>query len=68
MTPAEPMPISDRNPRECTPEHDCAEHEPHHQHGHPAVQHGDHIDYTVAGHLHHPHEDHCDRHGPVDRS
>jgi hypothetical protein len=29
------------------------------------VQHGDHVDYVVAGHLHHPHGDHCHDHGPA---
>jgi hypothetical protein len=29
------------------------------------VQHGDHVDYVVGGHLHHPHGDHCDHHGEV---
>jgi hypothetical protein len=29
------------------------------------VQHGDHVDYVVEGHLHRPHGDHCDDHGPV---
>lgn len=33
--------------------------------GHPAVPHGDHGDYLVDGVLHHPHENHCDDHGPV---
>ena len=33
--------------------------------GHEAVLHGDHVDYLVDGHLHHPHGDHCDDHGPV---
>jgi len=33
--------------------------------GHEAVPHGDHVDYLVAGRLHHPHGDHCDDHGPV---
>jgi hypothetical protein len=23
------------------------------------------VDYRVAGHLHHPHGDHCDDHGPL---
>jgi UDP-2,3-diacylglucosamine pyrophosphatase LpxH len=23
------------------------------------------VDYLVGGHLHHPHGDHCDDHGPV---
>jgi hypothetical protein len=29
------------------------------------VPHGDHVDFMVSGHLHHPHGDHCDDHGPV---
>jgi hypothetical protein len=29
------------------------------------VPHGDHTDYLVDGHLHHPHGDHCDDHGPL---
>ena len=29
------------------------------------MPHGDHTDYLVDGHLHHPHGDHCDDHGPV---
>jgi hypothetical protein len=29
------------------------------------VPHGDHTDYLVDGHLHHPHDGHCDDHGPV---
>ncbi len=33
--------------------------------GHPLVPHGDHYDYLVDGRLHHPHDDHCDDHGPV---
>jgi UDP-2,3-diacylglucosamine pyrophosphatase LpxH len=32
------------------------------------VPHGDHVDYLVAGHLHHPHGGHCDDHGPVRRA
>jgi ethanolamine utilization protein EutQ (cupin superfamily) len=28
------------------------------------VQHGDHVDYVVEGHLHHQHDGHCDHHGP----
>lgn len=60
--------ISAANPGDCKP-HTCAGHEPGHIHGpgcgHEAVPHGDHIDYLVAGHLHHPHNGHCDDHGPV---
>jgi hypothetical protein len=29
------------------------------------VPHGNHLDYHVAGHLHHPHGDHRDDHGPL---
>jgi zinc transport system permease protein len=31
--------------------------------GHESIRHGDHVDYLVDGHLHHPHEGHCDDHG-----
>jgi zinc transport system permease protein len=46
--------------------HDVAErHE--HEHGvecgHPAVPHGDHVDYVHDGHLHAAHEGHYDEHG-----
>lgn len=63
------LPASDRYPAACTPEHDCAAHDPVHTHGsacgHTAVPHADHTDYLVDGHLHHPHEEHCDAHGPL---
>ena len=40
-----------------------------HEHGisceHPRVPHGDHVDYLVDRHLHHPHGLHCDDHGPL---
>jgi hypothetical protein len=29
------------------------------------VPHGDHLDYWVDGHLHHPCSGHCDDHGPL---
>jgi len=61
--------ISAQNPAECTPTHLCDGHHAAHMHGpdcgHPAVPHGDHIDYLVNGHLHHPHAGHCDNHGTV---
>ena len=61
--------ISERNPGDCTPDHDCPHHEGDHEHGsdcgHERVPHGDHVDYLVGGHLHHPHGDHCDDHGSV---
>lgn len=61
--------VSDVNPADCTPDHDCEHHDAEHSHGpdcgHEAVPHGDHVDYLVGGHLHHPHDDHCDDHGPV---
>jgi hypothetical protein len=64
------IPVSETNPGDCTPDHDCAEHDAHHRHGadcgHEAVPHGDHVDYLVGDHLHHPHGDHCDDHGAVE--
>ena len=63
------IPVSDTNPDACTPDHACDDHDAEHEHGpdcgHEAVQHGDHVDYVVGGHLHRPHGDHCDDHGPV---
>ena len=61
--------ISPRNPVVCTASAAAPGHAPTHQHGrgcgHMAVVHGKHLDYLVAGRLHHPHGDHCDNHGPV---
>lgn len=61
--------VSDTNPNDCTPNHKCGGHEGSHVHGpecgHQAVPHGNHTDYLVNGHLHHPHRGHCDDHGPV---
>ncbi len=61
--------ISDQNPADCTGGHTCQGHAADHVHGpgcgHEAVPHGDHLDYLVDGHLHHPHAGHCDDHGPV---
>jgi hypothetical protein len=61
--------ISDANPNACTPSHACGGHDAAHTHGpgcgHASVPHGDHVDYLVAGHLHHPHEGHCDDHGAI---
>ncbi|MFO1477904.1 MAG: hypothetical protein U1F98_14815 [Verrucomicrobiota bacterium] len=55
------------HPDGCT--HGAAGHPTNHVHGpdcgHPAVPHGDHVDYLVEGRLHHPHEGHCDDHGPL---
>lgn len=57
------------NPAECTPGHDCPEHTVAHAHSdtcdHEPVPHADHVDYLVDGHLHHPHDDHCDDHGEL---
>jgi hypothetical protein len=62
--------VSPQNPSECTGGHDCEHHDDSHVHGsdcgHERVTHGDHVDYVVGGHLHHPHGDHCDDHGPVE--
>jgi len=61
--------VSGTNPAECTPEHACGQHVAEHTHGptcgHEAVPHGDHVDYMVAGHLHHPCTGHCDDHGAL---
>jgi len=48
----------------------CNIHKDHpHEHGpncgHTAIEYDGHIDYLVDRHLHHPHGDHCDDHGPV---
>ncbi|MEM1175519.1 MAG: hypothetical protein AAGI27_11970 [Pseudomonadota bacterium] len=60
--------VSSANPDGCIA-HVCSGHDKEHVHGpgcgHPAVPHGDHVDYLVDGHLHHPHGDHCDNHGKV---
>jgi hypothetical protein len=61
--------VTQVNPSKCTPSHACGGHAASHQHSatceHTAVPHGDHIDYVVDGHLHHPCGTHCDDHGPV---
>jgi hypothetical protein len=61
--------VSGSNSAGCTPSHACGAHDASHQHGpgcgHEAVPHGDHLDYLVGGHLHHPHAGHCDDHGAL---
>ena len=61
--------VSKANPDTCTDGHGCSGHDAAHTHGencgHEAVPHGDHVDYLVEGHLHHPHYGHCDNHGEV---
>lgn len=61
--------VSQANPASCTPNHECGGHDARHEHGsgcgHEAIPHGDHTDYLVSGHLHHPHGGHCDDHGSV---
>jgi hypothetical protein len=61
--------IDATNPATCTVGHACNGHAPRHVHGagcgHPAVPHGDHVDYLVDGHLHHLHAGHCDDHGAL---
>ena len=48
MSETRTIPVTDTNPHECTPDHDCEHHEGGHEHGpecgHEAVQHGDHVD------------------------
>lgn len=62
--------VNARNPDECTSGQTISGHEPNHLHGpecgHEAVPHGEHVDYLVEGRLHHPHNGHCDDHGPVE--
>jgi hypothetical protein len=61
--------VSATNPDQCTHGVKDAHESTSHRHGegcgHEAVPHGDHVDYLVAGKLHHPHGDHCDDHGSV---
>jgi hypothetical protein len=61
--------VTGQNPSDCTPSHECSGHDKEHIHGpncgHEAVPHGNHTDYLVDGHLHHPHGDHCDDHGTL---
>ncbi|HXH79478.1 metal ABC transporter permease [Nocardioides sp.] len=62
---AEPFPIlTDDSPDEHEVGHADGEHP--HQHGddcgHPAVEHGDHVDYVHDGHRHAPHGEHYDEH------
>jgi hypothetical protein len=63
------LPDGAKNPSSCTPKHQCSEHANSHVHGaqcgHERVPHGDHVDYAVGTHLHHPHDGHCDDHGPL---
>ena len=61
--------VGRQNPAACTPSHSCSGHPKDHVHGahcgHESIPHGDHRDYIVAGHLHHPHDGHCDDHGAI---
>jgi|694.fasta_scaffold19903_4 hypothetical protein len=61
--------VNANNPESCTGGHVCSGHAADHVHGpdcgHPAVPHGDHVDYLVDGHLHYQHNGHCDNHGNV---
>ena len=61
--------VAAANPDGCTPTHSCGGHEQAHRHasscGHSQIPHGDHVDYLVGDHLHHPHAGHCDDHGTV---
>ena len=62
--------VGGANAADCTPDHACGSHDSGHTHGadcgHAAVPHGDHTDYLVGDHLHHPHEGHCDSHGKIE--
>ncbi|MCA9805644.1 MAG: hypothetical protein KC777_26920 [Cyanobacteria bacterium HKST-UBA02] len=61
--------VDDGHKDQCTPDHQCGEHDHGHVHGpscgHETVPHGDHLDYLVNGHLHHLHSGHCDDHGKI---
>jgi len=57
--------FSAENPDGCCEVNDCGDHVHGPDCGHEPVPHGDHIDYIVNGRLHHPHDGHCDDHGPV---
>lgn len=61
--------VSQENPAGCAPVKDGLAHDADHVHGpgcgHEAVPHGDHVCYLVDGRLHHPHDGHCDDHGPL---
>jgi len=56
-----------RGRRQAQAHHEAQGHE--HEHGlgcgHPAIAHGDHVDYLHDGHRHAPHEGHYDEHAPV---
>jgi hypothetical protein len=56
------IPVGAANPDRSTPQLKCV-----HKHGstcgHEAIPHGEHTDYLVDVHLHHPHGNHCDDHG-----
>ena len=62
--------VTAANPETCTPDQSCAANEKPHTHGancgHEVVPHGNHVDYLVDGHLHHPHSTHCDDHGKLE--
>ncbi len=64
--------ISAANPDACAPlaTGNALDHEAGHTHGpgcgHEVVPHGDHDCYLVNGRLHHPHNGHCDDHGPLE--
>lgn len=62
--------VTEQLPGTCTHGQVSTPHETGHVHGpgcgHPAVPHGDHVDYLVGDHLHHPHDGHCDDHGKLE--
>jgi len=62
--------VTANNPALCNT-HLCSKHNNSHAHGkncgHEAIPHGDHLDYIVDGHLHHPHMGHCDHHGSLEK-
>jgi hypothetical protein len=62
--------VSAANPDACAPlAAGALGHDGDHVHGpgcgHEAVPHGRHVCHLVGGRLHHPHDGHCDDHGPL---
>jgi hypothetical protein len=62
--------IDAKHPASGTGDHTCGGHDKGHNHGpgcgHEAVPHGEHTDYLVGGHLHHPERGGCSSHGSID--
>ena len=55
--------VTQENPEACR-QSQCSR--DHAAEGDEKVPHGSHMDYIFEGKLHHPHDGHCDDHGPVE--